>query len=225
MSVEKKTFKDILFKDAITTGIISSIIFTFLLQPFIPLAWAYLRDSGLQVYTDFSNQIFLAAALGYRNDVERIFSSILTVVLLILTSSAVFFFIFDVKGFNSMREFVGNEKVSSFLKRKTTMLGLRVLEVILILLFVWMTFQTVLNTTLIYASTELNASFHQKLNALGPFLSDQDAKSLLSAWALMKNENDYNQINGRLEKIAGENNIELPKTLWPDVLSSYYAWP
>jgi len=225
MSSEKRTFKDILFKDAIVTGIISSLIFTFVLQPFIPIIWSFFKNSGLQIYTNFSNQIYSAAAIGYRNDVERIISALLSSVLIFFTFSTVTFFFFDIKGYNSIGDFINNKKITSLTKTKAAITTTRILEIGLIIFFVVFSIQTILNTTLIYAATEFNASFNQRLNAVRPYLSEQDEEEIVSSWALMENENDYNKINGNLEKVASENKIVLPKTLWPDVLNSVYIWP
>ena len=55
---EKKTVKDVLLKDAIITGIISSIIFTFLLQPVFKVGWDYLNESGSKIITKFNDQVY-----------------------------------------------------------------------------------------------------------------------------------------------------------------------
>jgi uncharacterized membrane protein YeaQ/YmgE (transglycosylase-associated protein family) len=72
MATLKSKSKEGLIRNSIIAGIISSVIFTFLLQPFAVSIWNLLKNNGFQIYTGFNNRIYAAAALGYRYDVERI---------------------------------------------------------------------------------------------------------------------------------------------------------
>jgi uncharacterized protein YpuA (DUF1002 family) len=64
-----------------------------------------------------------------------------------------------------------------------------------------------------YVPMQADATFQQRLSALGPVLSDADRKSLVSQWALMKSRADYDKINGEFEDTARRNHIELPPPL------------
>jgi len=64
-----------------------------------------------------------------------------------------------------------------------------------------------------YVPMQADATFQQRLSALGPVLSDADRKSLVSQWALMKSRADYDKINGEFEDTARRNHVELPPPL------------
>jgi hypothetical protein len=62
----------------------------------------------------------------------------------------------------------------------------------------------------IYTSFQATATFDQGLMALAPVISDQERKSLLSLWAMMKGRADYDKINARFEELAAKYHAELP---------------
>ena len=64
------------------------------------------------------------------------------------------------------------------------------------------------------ADEQLNASFYQRLDALGPYMSDQEERQLRSSWALMENRAQYNQINSHLEEFAPKAKIKIPEPLY-----------
>jgi hypothetical protein len=225
MSDEKTNFKDIILKDAIITGIISSVIFTFLLQPIMSTGWAILKDTGSQIYTDFNNRIYAGAALGYRYDVERMFAALFVGLLITITFSWALFIYFDMKGSNPIRELKNNDKFKNFAKSRIGFWISISWKLFALAFFILFSIRQYLDTELIYASSELNASFQQKMNALKPYLSEPEENELLSSWAMMKSEADYIQINESLELAASKNGLILPRTLWPDVLNSVFAWP
>ena len=62
----------------------------------------------------------------------------------------------------------------------------------------------------IYRAFQATATFDQRLMALAPVISDQERKSLLGQWAVMKGRADYDKINARFEELAEKYHAELP---------------
>jgi hypothetical protein len=62
----------------------------------------------------------------------------------------------------------------------------------------------------IYGAFQATATFDQRLMALAPVISDQERKSLLGQWAVMKGRADYDKINTRFEEFAEKYHAELP---------------
>jgi hypothetical protein len=124
-----------------------------------------------------------------------------------------------------LQESAEKYKLTRFAKSKAVFWVGRIINICIIIVFLAFSVRQLLSTILVYASTELNASFQQRYNAIRPYLSESEEEALISSWALMKNESDYILINEKLELIAEENGITLPRTLWPDVLNNDYAWP
>jgi hypothetical protein len=214
-----------LLRNAIVTGVISSVIFTFLLQPFVLKIWPLLKNSGLQIYTNFNNKIYAAAAIGYRFDVERITSAFFTAAFISVTVASIVFFGVGSRSSESLRKLTNKIDFPRWERSKVVIWISRIIMIITVIAMVAFSIRQLLNTILIYGSTELNASFQQRLNAISPYLTESDEEALISSWALMKNETDYTKLNEQLELVAEANGIALPQTLWPDVLNNDYAWP
>jgi hypothetical protein len=60
---------------------------------------------------------------------------------------------------------------------------------------------------------QLNASFSQRLDALGPYIDSAEERDLKSKWALMKTRSDYENINQRLDALAQKASIQIPEPL------------
>lgn len=224
MSTDKSKFRDRILKDAIITGVISSILFSFLVQPLFGTIWNYINQSSIKLYSTFNDRLFAAAALGYRNDSER--------TLLAVFAGLIWGFVFvstvlvlGSRGIDSIRERIESTKSQKFFNSKAGKWIKKLVSLILVLYFAIFATRITYVSFVVYATTELNASFQQKLNALKPFLTEAEEEQLLSSWALMSSKNDYEEINTKMEDYASKNNFDLPPTLWPNVLWSMTAWP
>jgi hypothetical protein len=62
----------------------------------------------------------------------------------------------------------------------------------------------------IYTEFQATATFDQRLMALAPVISDQERKTLLRQWAMMKSRDDYDKINVRFSESASKYQIDLP---------------
>ena len=65
----------------------------------------------------------------------------------------------------------------------------------------------------LYLVMQMNASFHQRLEVLGPKINDLEYKELLASWASMHSREDYRKIITRMQGVAAQNGITLPKLL------------
>ncbi len=64
-----------------------------------------------------------------------------------------------------------------------------------------------------YLAMQLKASFHQRLGALAPRISEQEYKELLASWANMRTQEDYRRIVAAMEAEAQRAGVSLPKLL------------
>jgi hypothetical protein len=64
-----------------------------------------------------------------------------------------------------------------------------------------------------YTDLQLNTSFNQRMNALGPYATENEIRVLKSKWALMKTRTDFLKINERMDSSAKKSKITLPDNL------------
>ena len=62
----------------------------------------------------------------------------------------------------------------------------------------------------LYTAFQATATFDRRLMALAPVISDQERKSLLGQWAMMKGRADYDKINAKFQELAEKYHSELP---------------
>jgi hypothetical protein len=58
---------------------------------------------------------------------------------------------------------------------------------------------------------QLNRLYMWKMVILAPYITTKEEKELRAMWALMKNKNDYQQINRKLDSLAQMNDVVLPE--------------
>lgn len=59
-------------------------------------------------------------------------------------------------------------------------------------------------------SIRANATFQRRLMALTPVIDDNERKSLLGEWAIMKSKVEYESINKRMDALAKKYHVEIP---------------
>ena len=69
-----------------------------------------------------------------------------------------------------------------------------------------------------YVRLRTTSTFRQHLAVIGPVITDQEMKQLLSSWASMRNRNDYDALVNEMHRIAQVNKITLPE-------NKLYPWP
>ena len=84
---------------------------------------------------------------------------------------------------------------------------------IIILSGILTTFLCIILMASVFADIQLNTSFKQRLNALLPYISEQEEEELRSMWAMMGNRQDYVDITNKMDSIAAEKGIRIPDLL------------
>ena len=64
-----------------------------------------------------------------------------------------------------------------------------------------------------YSDLQLNASFQQRLTVLAPKIDEVEYRELQAVWAGMRSRADFVAVNTRMERLAEQHGIDLPKLL------------
>lgn len=90
-------------------------------------------------------------------------------------------------------------------------LQLRLIRGVMVVLLALVIPYTFIANSAIYTAFQATATFDQRLRALAPVISDQERKTLIGAWAVMKGRSDYDKINARLEELSLKYHTTLPR--------------
>lgn len=66
----------------------------------------------------------------------------------------------------------------------------------------------------VYTDIQMNTSFEQRMNAIRPYITEQDYLLMRSRWALMETRQDYDAIHNFIQKKAKAANIKMPRQLY-----------
>ena len=212
-------FKDKIIQKGVTSSIIASILVTTFISPILDFFWGFVLNYGENWITSFSSKVYSNAAYGKRNWID-------TILAMYFFSALIGFFIFAnsyvYKKYQKVESLLkdkekGNvkkiekvENLKSLTKRFKYIKPVLIFNWCISAYFIFSSFQTLF---LVYADLQLNTSFEQRLNAILPYINDQEEEELKSNWALMVNRTDYEKINMKFEKHALDNNITLPNLL------------
>ena len=187
------------FQSNVIAGILSGLLLILFVQPFLTWVWNIFLSGSIFTFTYVNNAIYRNAAYGQRDWVV----AVLTLILL-------GFFVLHILGKvgqkmtpQSMREKV--DKIFSGKLVKNRM--------IIILSGILTTFLCIILMASVFADIQLNTSFKQRLNALLPYISEQEEEELRSMWAMMGNRQDYVDITNKMDSIAAEKGIRIPDLL------------
>lgn len=185
-------------------GILGSAIFAWLIQPISVAVWNVLASSSWSYLQHLQDEAILTAARGKRDWVSV---ELLLIFVLIVFGTLMF-------AIMAIYASLWNPKV---IKRKPFEATTRTRFFLSVLAL--LEFGAVLSVgcrEMFFAATDmqLNASFYQRLDALGPYITDQEERQLRSSWALMENRAQYNQINTKLEDFASTAKIRIPEPLY-----------
>lgn len=193
---------DINMKKSIIVSVVSSILVLIFIKPLLNLGWRFLTWCSNNFYHNFLNNVYGNAALGQRDWVSVILFFIVVSVML-----GIFTGILTLPLFRKLRKIKEKRGDKAFRNIRRIFLCLRyILSIVIIFLLICMIIS-------IYADLQLNTSFQQRLRVLSPRIGDLETKNLQASWALMELKEDYEKIVRRMEELAKENNIELPKLL------------
>ena len=209
MDIEKSQSNQKIFMWNVIAGVVASVLFLAVFQPLLTWTFDWLASTSVDSLNSYVDGLYKRAALGSRDWV--------IVALALLVMNAVFvltvFFLFGTRRLTHWANkqaplyLSGNEKSSSFAFRSILSIPFR-LGLILMLLF---NFGSI--SVSIFTDLQLNTSFNQRINALAPYVSDNEIKLLRSQWALMRSKADHEAINKSMNDLAIRKKIKLPLPL------------
>ena len=196
-------------KKGIVSSLIATLIFLILLNPILHMLWNFIKSFSINMYSGISDSIYSGAALGQRNWLD--FAWLASVVAItggiVVTKNVIIW-----KEIFRLRRLMQGEKeepetplsLYQTLKKANITLSVAIaLGIVVSFFFIFSAF----------TDLQLNTSFNQRLNAILSYISDQEAKVYKSSWATMKNRQDFEKINQKMEMVAGFNKIKLPENL------------
>jgi hypothetical protein len=185
------------FIASLTTAIVASVIVGIFFQPIISFTSGVVTSLISIFYQGWLDHIYRqAAGSALFNAIYFIFFDITVLPIAVISIIMI-------------TRFLGTETslISDRLRGILTIPIMRRVSIIWIVLAIPVTF---IVTSEVYTAFQARATFDQRLMALEPVISEQERKSLLAQWALMKGRVDYEKINKRLEELAEKYHAELP---------------
>jgi hypothetical protein len=207
-------FRDSNIKKQIVIGLITSIVAAMFLQPLLEYAWRALNNLTSSIAVEFTNSIYGSAALGLRE-----IHSFVLLSFMLSVGIGVFAGVLIAPLFNRSRDkqsesdSIGDEPREDPI-RKESRGKMRFVYLAACVVAGFGLISATSELTRAFADLQLNATFNQRLTALGPELSDSELKKFRARWALMTNRADYRSIQNDLEAHAKSRNVKLPPSLW-----------
>ena len=191
---------------SVIASVVASIAFSWLLEPISRGLWNLASDSASSWLMNLQNAAFMNAALGKRDwaivSIFFVFSALAWGV----AFGAIIGTYLARKHKEDPNGPIGRFRRSPWRRRIGAMA-----------LALWVTlglYQWTHMCFMFYVDLQLNASFSQRLDALGPYIDQIDEKKLKSAWALMKTRDDYEKINSWIDGFAKRAGVDLPSPLY-----------
>ena len=213
-------FKKIDFSNRILTSLIASTIFLYFIKPILGYLWRFVSLISSHTYSGYVNETYCNASLGQRNWLDFVNFLILMFAILMI------FIVIMIKNIFKHHELtiraklkIANEEEREQIfnkeKKRIANIGSHTkfyyyfsyVHTIVLAFFISLLIIQA------YVDLQLNTSFNQKINALAPFVNDQEIKLLKSRWALMRNKDDYDKINMQIKMLAAQAHAELPPDL------------
>jgi hypothetical protein len=208
---------------AIYTGVFSSLLVLYLIDPIIRVFGNVVIFSYGYVNANLWDAIYTKAALGVPKDPAMILFSLLSGVM-VGAGAGLVTIMYE-------RESAQNKKLDSsesgntaadieqikskISKLRSSIRLLRYLQIGLVLFFsIFIFFQT----WQLFVQHQIVTSFDQHMKILTPYMSSEQKAQIISKFSLMKSEDDYLKIYEGLNSIAKANDIILPEN------PSYSMW-
>ena len=187
---------------AVISGIVSGTIVLIFVKPFLSFLWRFVLSNIHGV----SDRACYDAALDYTDSYAFMTEVRLSAVFIGFASGIMVFAYFGraARG-EGAKEF--ERSVAQIIYRFVTS------RLATTLLFVLVMFTATYGGAKEYLTMQLKASFHQRLVALAPRISEQEYKELLASWANMRTQEDYRRIVATMEAAAQRAGVSLPKFL------------
>lgn len=186
---------------SITIGIISSILFLYLFQPILDFIGRVFLDFLSYTGSKYSNDFYSKIAHLELFDFSFYWIAIIFTIVGYLfgeTSIKGFISLFQKKG--SLTEKKDNN-TNTKKQQHAPFYFLNLIACIFIIIFL---------STKVY-QLKLITSFKQHMRIVAPYISEQVEEELYSQWSLMDKAEDYEAVNQRLNSIASQNKITLPR--------------
>ena len=197
------------FLVSVTSSIIASIAFAWLLDPVTRWIWHTASDSAWSWFVNLQAAAFRNAALGKREWLSTaLFIYVFTLVVIVLYTSPIGIGCGVL--FGRLLRQKATDRTRQLIRGRVAPLTLVILSILMALS---LTYAFGKIAFLAYVDLQLNASFSQRVDALSPYIDPMEERRLRSQWALMKSRADYEQINRRLDELATGANIQLPEPL------------
>ena len=188
------------WKIGIATGVISTALFLYCLDPILRGVGIVLFHLSGTVFQAYRDRLFAQAAIGVPPDpalflytlVLGVFSGFVSTAALVVALG---------------RARVRDIDLVTLERRRRSR---RWMLVIVAVVFDIFTLLILYNT---YFQTRITTSFRQHTTAIAPYINDQEMKVLLSRWTQMRGEADYRAIYHDLKEIADRNQVFLPDNL------------
>jgi hypothetical protein len=180
-------------RGGILAGLVSSVLFLYLLQPFLDLLVHLLVAVASRISTNYLDRIYAQAA-----HMETQSYSFLLFALLIAGLGGL------VAGVATALLSVEIRKSDRIVPRTRIS---RIAHLCFSVFIVVLAFGILAGN---YLQLSLISTFTRHMRVLGPYLNYTEERVIYSQWGLMENKADYDKVYIRLHKVAEDNKIKLP---------------
>jgi hypothetical protein len=187
---------------SVVAGIVSGSIVLVFVKPFLAFLWRFVL-SNFRVVSD---KACLDAALDYTDAYGFTMEVRLSAFFIGIACGVMFFAYFGRASRRESAEEFERSLVYTAHRFVTSRLATTLFFVLVILTATY-------GGAKQYLTMQLKASFHQRLAALAPKISEQEYKEILASWANMQTQEDYRRIVATMEAEAGRAGVSLPKFL------------
>ncbi len=184
-------------KERITSGLIVWLLVTIFIQPILSFTWKAILVVGDFVHQGYVDRIYSNAAVVDNSPYGRL------TLLLLLLAPLLFFLFWVVRQLEADPTTVYFPRTIWFIKG----ISWGMVATIIVVVFV--------RVAILAGTTEITASFTQRLTVLAPAVSDTEFKTLKARWAGMKGKADYDALVAAMEKRAAELGVTLPPVRKP----------
>ena len=195
-------------RHAVIAGVLASAFVIVFVEPLLIWIWNIISESTLAIWDDFIDKAYENASLGVRST-----SSVFILILLagVLSGLVVATLLRPLIKSLLVRSLSSSESLEATRTKAMRILYVaRTVEFLAGALIVYHLFRLVL---LAFVDFQLNSSFDRRLTVLASVINEQQEEDLRAQWALMTSRADYHKIRARMEILARENAIVLPKDL------------
>lgn len=191
-----------IFLYSIIASVFASIGFSWLLEPLTKWIWHAASDTASSWLVELQSAAFVNAALGKRDWVSTI---ILIFGFVLFVGTQIGFLSVAIFG-QRLAALSKSGKIPGWVRRS--------LKASFAIAFLYTTNHCGRLMFLAYVDLQLNASFSQRLDALGPHIEQLDERRLKSEWALMRSREDYDRINQHIDQLAIAAKVTVPIPLY-----------